>query len=459
MTIWTPDLSDYTGPRYRALADAICDAINRGDLPPDTKLPPQRRLADALGVTVGTVTRAYGVVEQRGKVVARVGSGTYVAGAKQKESYWSLDRDKKIDLATSRAPMQPQLPLISQALHQLADDHQGLARLIDYSSEKIDRIHHSFTSYLQGLSLVFDPRLLLLTHGGQHGVFSFLTAACRPGDVIAIDELSYPGVKLAAHSLGLKVVGLKMDDQGMLPEELSSLCRQQQPRLVYLTPNNHNPTCVVMSPERRQAIVDICCQHDLWIIEDDVNYCQPEQRLDPMYNLAPERVCYLTSLSKCFAGGLRIGMMVPPESLNIDTQQAIYATSGMSGPLLFEAAAGWIDQGDMARVQQWLCEETKQRQAMADRLLDGIGVEQRGRGLNRWILLPDFVPAREFANRAAQAGVTLRIGDDYALGHAVAANGVRLSLGGPRTPDCLERGLSELAAIYRQMSQQFVGVL
>ncbi|HBP80586.1 MAG TPA: PLP-dependent aminotransferase family protein, partial [Halomonas sp.] len=78
MTIWVPTLEHITGPRYRAIAQAIGDAITSGELAPDDKLPPQRRLADALGVTVGTVTRGYAEAEHRGWVSARVGSGTYV---------------------------------------------------------------------------------------------------------------------------------------------------------------------------------------------------------------------------------------------------------------------------------------------------------------------------------------------------------------------------------------------
>ncbi len=78
MTIWVPSIEHMTGPRYRAIAQAIGDAIARGGLAPGEKLPPQRRLADALGVTVGTVTRGYAEAEHRGWVSARVGSGTYV---------------------------------------------------------------------------------------------------------------------------------------------------------------------------------------------------------------------------------------------------------------------------------------------------------------------------------------------------------------------------------------------
>ena len=461
MTIWTPDLTDYAGPRYRALADAICDAIASGELAPDSKLPPQRRLADALAVTVGTVTRAYGLVEQRGKVEARVGSGTYVKSGREQPHYWSRERDNKIDLATCRAPMQPQVAMISEALQELAADHQGLATMADYRAERNPAIHDTFVGLLSKLSLRFEPSLMQLCYGGQHGVFSCLMAACRPGDLLAVDELVYPGVKLAAQSLGLRIVGVGMDDQGMVPDELASLCRQQKPRAIYLTPNNHNPTCNQMPLARQQAIVEICREHDLWIIEDDVNYALPDQRLAPLYNLAPERVCYVTSLSKCFAGGLRVGVLVAPADLNVAIQRAICANSWMAGPLVFELASRWLASGEFERVQQWLSVETRERQAMADELLQGVGLTSRHRGFNRWLTLPAHLPARAFANRLAAEDVNLRVVDDYAVTPAVAErnNAVRISVSAPRTRECLRLGLERIAAIYREMSQQFTGIL
>ena len=77
MTIWTPIL-DSALPKYLALAQAIEEAINQGELKPEDKLPPQRRLADAIKVTIGTISRAYIEAERRGLVTAKMGSGTYV---------------------------------------------------------------------------------------------------------------------------------------------------------------------------------------------------------------------------------------------------------------------------------------------------------------------------------------------------------------------------------------------
>ena len=78
MTIWAPDLAAFDGPLYLKLVKAIEQGIASGELPPQTRLPTHRALADRLGVTVGTITRAYGEAERRGLLAARVGHGTWV---------------------------------------------------------------------------------------------------------------------------------------------------------------------------------------------------------------------------------------------------------------------------------------------------------------------------------------------------------------------------------------------
>ena len=78
MTIWTPDLRQRTGPRYIAIAEALSEDASGGRLRPGTRLPTHRDLADRLGVTVGTITRAYAEATRRGLVTGEVGRGTFV---------------------------------------------------------------------------------------------------------------------------------------------------------------------------------------------------------------------------------------------------------------------------------------------------------------------------------------------------------------------------------------------
>ena len=107
MTMWQPELTASGEAKYKQVADAIDEAVASGALQAGEKLPPQRRLADALGVTIGTITRAYAEAERRGSVVARVGSGTYIKEAEAGPYVMLNSDDSRYDLRSSKAPAVP----------------------------------------------------------------------------------------------------------------------------------------------------------------------------------------------------------------------------------------------------------------------------------------------------------------------------------------------------------------
>ena len=139
MTIWTPELPSQ-GPRYKALADAIAEAITGGTLSANDKLPPQRRLADALGVTVGTITRAYNEAEQRGLVTARVGSGTYVRDSADSIGFSHIatqaqQNGDSIDLSLSLPPPTPErADGLQRAMKHLSGSTAAMADALSLSS-------------------------------------------------------------------------------------------------------------------------------------------------------------------------------------------------------------------------------------------------------------------------------------------------------------------------------------
>ena len=115
-TNWRPDLAAYPGPKYLALLRALRDAIRDGQLPQDAQLPTVRSLAWALGVTPGTVSRAYQMATQEGLLAATVGRGTFVAAQSPRlgptqSLFVEIDTEARglIDLRS------PQLPDVGQA--------------------------------------------------------------------------------------------------------------------------------------------------------------------------------------------------------------------------------------------------------------------------------------------------------------------------------------------------------
>ncbi len=134
----------------------------------------------------------------------------------------------------------------------------------------------------------------------------------RPGDPILVEALTYAGVCHVAERLGLRLHGLAIDDEGLLPEALDEAARTGQARLLFVNPTVHNPTTATMSLARREAIAGIARRHDLIVIEDDVYGQLPEDRPPPIAVLAPERTIHISSASKSVAPGLRLRRAAQP---------------------------------------------------------------------------------------------------------------------------------------------------
>ncbi|MBY5811281.1 GntR family transcriptional regulator, partial [Rhizobium leguminosarum] len=145
MANWLPDISRGSGPVYLRLADSIESAISSGALPAGSKLPPQRNLAYDIGVTIGTIGRAYALVHERGLVAGEVGRGTYVLNRSETQPGEQIDpltvslggtriQDapaNKIRFDTTAAPDLGQGKIIAGILAEIGEQH--LAEISSYS--------------------------------------------------------------------------------------------------------------------------------------------------------------------------------------------------------------------------------------------------------------------------------------------------------------------------------------
>ncbi|HAU4913973.1 TPA: GntR family transcriptional regulator, partial [Aeromonas hydrophila] len=218
MTIWTPNLTPFAGPLYLKLVKAIEQAIQDGSLPPETRLPTHRALADRLGVTVGTVTRAYGEAERRGLLAARVGHGTWVKGEHEDPANaWVIRKEEghRIELWQNLPVQLDRAAIIRPMLAEVADG--DLNALLGYDKEAGQPSQRQlFIDWLAEQGVAGSEEYLLFSHGAQHGIMLSLLATGCVGETLFCEGLSYPGMLGNARQLKNQVVGLAMDAEGLL---------------------------------------------------------------------------------------------------------------------------------------------------------------------------------------------------------------------------------------------------
>ncbi|MDX5378949.1 MAG: PLP-dependent aminotransferase family protein [Halomonas sp.] len=452
MTMWIPSLY-HQGVRYRAIAESIAVAVQAGELAPGEKLPPQRRLADRIGVTVGTVTRAYAEAERQGWVVARVGSGTFVRGGEGSAGQDFLASrpvaDGTIDLSLSLPPPHPmRAASLGRVLHEIAEQPAVLQRAVEYQPDRGVPAHREqLAAWMTRLGMPADPEPLIVTQGGQHGINLALQSLTRPGERIVADVLTYPGLITAASQAHLKLQGVPMDDQGMDMDALARLCAQQAPRLVYVTPDQNNPTGTPLSETRRERLVALARQHDFWIVEDGVQYLPEAERGTPIYRLAPERTLFIFSTAKVLAGGLRIGTLLAPPALRERLGTALRAQSWMVPPLMVEAVCRWVASAESDTLLAWLIEELGERQRMARKRLAGHAINSRGHSNNLWLPLPEGLRSAVFVEALAQRKILVSSAEPFCVGSEPAPQALRLCLSAAPSREALAQALDTLAEL------------
>jgi DNA-binding transcriptional MocR family regulator len=424
------------------VADAIEHAIADGRLQPGDRLPPQRRLANLLGVDLTTVTRGYDEAKRRNLLKARGALGTYVAAPK-------VDLTQVIDLSMNMPPPPAGIDL---------DDamRRGMAQVLLRADADVLMSYHlgggSVTDRAAGV-LWLKPVLgkinterVVTCPGAQSALAALLLALTQPGDVVLSEPLVYPGLRAAIDQLGRRLVAVEADEEGMLPDALEQASRENGSRVLYVNPTLQNPTARTMSEQRRRAVADTAIACGVRIIEDDPYWLLAEHAPPPIASFAPAQVYYIATLSKTLTPGLRTAFVMLPDTQVQDRfLSALRSFVLMSPPLATGLATQWIHDGTALQWLEGVKAEARHRQHLAMRILpDASGVIPHG--IHRWLALPDHWTSVDLASAARMEGLAVTSSDVFAVGEPMP-NAIRISLGGVRDRDHLASALRRLAGL------------
>ncbi len=450
----TPYLTD-TGPKYLAIARALSEAVRQGEIAPGTRLPPHRQLAENLGVSVQTVSRAYAQAEKMGLLQSRVGSGTWINALDDaRESAYLRGHEPRhesplIDLSIAHPVCPPGHHLrFRQALAELAEhaspDVITACRPIAGLPHQRERASAWLQSRL-GVPGEVDDRILC--NGAAHGLMLAISSVVQHGDLVLTEALTDHGLIALSRTLGFQLRGVAIDDEGIIPEALESACHRFKPRAVYLTPTQLNPTGATMGEARRDAVAEVLARHRIWLIEDDVHALLEGPMLTPLTARIPQLGFHVTSMTKITVPGLRAGYLTVPRGQLHHVLPRMRATTWMATPLIFELADRWIADGSieaMASEQRSLLGE---RQALAQRLIGHHPLASRDTSLHVWVTLPGAWRAEEMQQQAEQEGLAITTAVPFMVEQTPPPRRIRVSLGAEQDLKRLEEGLKRLAVL------------
>ncbi|WP_034854893.1 aminotransferase-like domain-containing protein [Sinorhizobium sojae] len=430
MTTWLPDIQQGRGPIYARIADQIEEAIGNGILPAGTKLPPQRNLAFDIGVTIGTIGRAYNIVRERGLVSGEVGRGTYVLDHPE-----SRPPEQSDPLTTSLAGTRPivapagklrfdstaapdigQGDILARLLSDISREHH--ADIASYARNFPDHWFEAGAQWLARGSFRPEAERIVPTLGAHAAVIAVISAVTSPGDRIAFETLTYSQVSRSAGLIGRRIALMESDELGLLPEDFERVCAQQHPKLAFLMPSAQNPTVAIMPLDRRQAIADIARRYGVWLIEDDLYGSMTGDPLPSLAELAPERTFLVGGLSKSVAAGVRGGWVACPPHFSQRIRISHKMISGGLPFLLAELCARLVLSGAAAALRDRSVEEIGVREAMAREIFSGFEFRSHPKVPFLWLKLPDPWLSGTFKQAALQEGVLIDDEDEFKAGRA-----------------------------------------
>ncbi|AUG51771.1 PLP-dependent aminotransferase family protein [Thalassospira marina] len=455
--MWLPttDLSGDTGPKYKALVEAIITDIESGRLRHDVRMPTHRDLAYHLKVSVQTVSAAYKEVERQGYLRSERRRGTFVqARLTDRASSFILDNRQPdlIDLSIVRSAYTDFHNDLSRQLHRrLADDphHPWMESCRPVAG--FDYHREVGVKWLAGMGLAAEPSHTIITNGAAQGIFIALASIVQPDDVVLTESLTDHGVIGTASVLRFKLGALPTDDEGIIPEAFERECQQRAIRALVITPIYTNPTNCLMGLERRKRIAEIASQHGVYVIEDDVYRPLLEQSLPPITSFIPQLGFHVSSLTKIVMPGLRTGYLVVPKHLSIRASSVLRVTGWMGTPLIAEIGARWIEDGVVAQavtVQRALMRE---RQSLVAEILGDAVVRHHPTSLSAWVRIPEHWQEEWFASELRKNGVAVTISDPFMTVKVKRPNAIRVCVGGAIDTPSLHRGLMQIRHTMEQM--------
>lgn len=440
-TTWSPDLSKAGRSKYMALAQAIREGIVSKQFKVGEKLPTVRALAEKLSITPGTVSRAYQILIDEGRLEAGVGRGTFVAGTFQADELpkWApamLDAVNKPERAHFLSPKVPdmgQVKIIRDGMVHVANTMPA-EQLLRYPTRETDlAARQAFMACCP--KDIIGPATeedVTCAHGGQSAIVMVLqTLLHGPSPVIAVDELSYGGFRSAAMTVRSEVVHVPWDDGGARVDVLENLIKTKSVQCFFTSSEVNNPLALSTSPARRVEIARLAQRYGVHVIDDHCYRIMQTEHIGPSYrSLMPDLGWYISSPSKTLTPSLRIGFAVPPKAwAPALARTATYNSFGVSR-MVTDLYAYVMAHPDLPDVIERVRARVAQDVRAAVNILGSYKMNWSEDVPFFWLELPVGWRAGAFCAAADAEGVLVKPGEDFAHRDGKLSHAVRIAING-----------------------------
>jgi DNA-binding transcriptional MocR family regulator len=453
---------DSRTPLYLQIRNQLREMILDGTLSEGSRLPPERKMAVALGVNRSTVVNAYRELAADGLVAAHVGRGTTVCRpplplTTQSPNHllphplvWSeylvprleegrdpllrdlmalLTRPDTISFAAGiPAPELYPLDDFRQAMTQVLNT-AGQALLQPCPVEGYYPLRQTIARRMADRGATFRAENILIVTGSQQGLDLIARAFLRAGDEVVVEAPSYLGALQIFSAAGARLLGVPLDEEGMRLDVLENILIRYRPKLIYTLPTFQNPSGRTMAPRRRLRLLELARRHRVPIVEDD-SYGElyyTGQPPSPLLALDQDGyVIYLSTFSKILFPGLRLGWVAAPRPVIERLSQIKQLADLHCSTLIQGAVHEFCQRGALDKHLDHVRDLYRQRRdamlaalrhvedtALINHGPAGLEWDEPQGGFNLWCRLPSGLKARQLMAEAARQSVALVPGEVF----------------------------------------------
>ena len=467
---------------YHQVADRVETLIRDGVYRNGERLPGVRVLSRQLGVSVATVLQAHQTLEGRGLLEPRERSGYFVrvpvvdapepamsshatrpspVSAREMTMDLCSDEERRLVPLATAVPHPDYLPIRQIQQASIWAARHGLDSL-DYAFPGKSAFRRQVAQRMAALGVAVSPDEILATNGAQEAIILALRAVTRPGDIVAVESPSFPGILQALEVVGLKVIEIPAHPSEGLSLEGLQLAMEQWPIKACVAVTNHsNPMGMRLSDEHKRKLVTMLDEAGIPLIEDDIygDLAHSGERPRPARSFdRTGNVIYCSSFSKTISPGLRLGWIAPGRHFAAVRQQK-YFTNLATASLPQMAVAHFLEQGGYDRhlrtVRRVYQEAVaRMRSSVARHFPEGTAVSRPSGGFVVWVQLPEGCSGTAVYRLARERGINVAPGIMFST-TGKFENCLRLNAANPWSPRIEEaiRTLGQLARETRRLGE------
>ncbi|MFB8093875.1 PLP-dependent aminotransferase family protein [Bacillus velezensis] len=470
-------------PKYIQIIQFIKEKIGNGEWPIGSKIPSQRTLAKHFEVNRSTVITALEELTADGLIEGRMGKGTVVTNntwtllAKNSAPDWDQYVTSGIQQPSQKIVQEINKSESNSDLIQLSKgefSHEifplaAMKKMMGKVSQNIEAfgyeepkgylpLREALSGYLRTIGIQASSSSILIVSGALQALQLISMGLLQRGSTVYLDQPSYLYSLHVFQSAGMKLTGVPMDNDGLLPEHIHMARGERGRAILYTNPCFHNPTGILMSKKRREEILAASENAQLPIIEDDIyrELWIDEIPPDPIKTIDKNgHVLYIGSLSKTLSPGLRIGWIVGPEPVIERLSDIKMQTDYGSSSLSQRVAAEWFTSGEYQQHLEQVRSQLKVRRQLVMSLLEtnlkNVATWNMPKGgFFVWVKILPSLSMKLLYTKALTKGILLNLGSIYAQ---EKGNYIRLSYAYASLED-LQKGIYELGLMIKELASR-----